>query len=65
MVEASGSTVGLPELRAGRKVEIAGFGPRFTGEYFITETTHTIGSNGYTTTFKARREGPLEGDDAE
>jgi len=58
MVEAQGTTVGLPELRAGRKVEIAGLGPRFNGMYFLTETTHTLGADGYRTTFSARRDIP-------
>ena len=56
MVKCTGSTVGLPELRAGRKVRIKGVGPVFSGTYFVTETTHTIGGNGYTTSFSARRE---------
>jgi phage protein D len=56
MVKGSGSTVGLPDLRAGRNVFIAGLGNRFSGNYFITETTHTINDNGYLTTFNARRE---------
>ena len=56
MVKCTGSTVGLPQLRAGRKVHIKGVGPVFSGTYFITETTHTIGANGYTTNFSARRE---------
>jgi uncharacterized protein len=56
MVKCTGSTVGLPELRAGRKVRIKGVGPVFSGTYFLTETTHTIGANGYTTSFSARRE---------
>jgi Bacteriophage probable baseplate hub protein len=56
MVQASGSVVGLPDLRAGRKVQIVGLGPRFEGEYYVTETTHSIGESGYTTEFKARRE---------
>ena len=56
MVKCTGSTVGLPELRAGRRVRIKGVGPMFSGTYFITETTHTIGGNGYTTSFSARRE---------
>jgi phage protein D len=56
MVKCTGSTVGLPELRAGTKVRIKGVGPIFSGTYFITETTHTIGANGYTTSFSARRE---------
>jgi len=58
MVEASGATVGLPDLRAGRAIVIAGVGERFGGRYFVTETTHSINDSGYRTTFKARREQP-------
>jgi uncharacterized protein len=56
MVKASGGTVGLPDLRAGRRVWIGGVGPRFGGTYFVTDTTHTISDSGYTTAFNARRE---------
>jgi phage protein D len=56
MVNASGSTVGLPDLRAGCMVEIDGVGERFSGRYFIKSTTHTIGDGGYTTQFECRRE---------
>lgn len=56
MVKASGTTIGLPDLRAGKKVKIKGLGSRFSGTYFITDTTHTIGNSGYTTKFNARRE---------
>ena len=58
MVTASGSTVGLPDLRSGCKVEIAGMGSRFNGRYFVTETTHTIDDSGYRTTFNAKRDVP-------
>ncbi len=37
---------------------IKGLGARFSGTYFLTETTHTIGAGGYTTRFGARREDP-------
>lgn len=57
-VKASGTTVGLPDLRAGVNVQIQGLGPRFSGRYFVTETTHSIGEGGYTTKFTARREDP-------
>ena len=73
LIEATGSTIGLPDLRAGCNVEIIGFGIRtnksgqlqgtssdFDGEYYITESTHTIGSSGYRTDFSARREGPVQ-----
>jgi phage protein D len=56
MVKASCTSVGLPDLRAGRNVIIKGVGARFSGKYFVTDTTHTIGNSGYTTKFNARRE---------
>ncbi|MEJ7598222.1 MAG: hypothetical protein WKG01_09960 [Kofleriaceae bacterium] len=63
MVRATGTTVGLPHLRAGCKVQIGGargakqtLGSRISGVYFVTATTHIFNSNGYTTRFEARRE---------
>jgi uncharacterized protein len=56
MVKASVTTIGLPDLRAGQRVDILGVGARFSGTYFITDTTHTISDSGYTTRFNARRE---------
>jgi phage protein D len=62
MVKATGSTVGLPDLRAGRKVLVKNLGQRFSGEYFVTGSTHTINDGGYITRFEARREKGLEGE---
>ena len=56
--------VGLPDLRAGQRVNIEGLGARFSGTYFVTETTHTIGDGGYTTKFDARREDKGKGGSA-
>jgi phage protein D len=56
MIRATGTTVGLPLLRAGSNVRIKLGGSRFDGRYFVTSTTHTIGSGGYRTTFEAHRE---------
>jgi uncharacterized protein len=56
MVKGSGSVVGLPSLRAGCIVFLLGMGDRFSGKYFVTGTTHTIGDSGYTTRFECRRE---------
>ena len=64
MVTATGSTVGLPDLRAGSVVEIDGLGDRFSGRYFVTGTTHTIGDGGYTTQFDVPARGALGGADA-
>jgi uncharacterized protein len=74
LFQATGSTVGLPDLRAGCNVEILGFGVQtdssgkligpgsdFDGEYFVTESTHTIGANGYRTDFSARRQRAVAG----
>ena len=64
MVKASATCVGLPDLRAGQRVQIEGLGVRFSGTYFVTETTHTIGDSGYTTKFNARREDKGKGSSA-
>lgn len=56
MVKGNGSTVGLPDLRAGVVLHIDGLGKRFTGRYFVTASTHTIADGGYTTQFECRRE---------
>jgi phage protein D len=72
LIVASGATVGLPDLRSGCSVEILGFGVQsdfggtptgassdFDGEYFVEESTHTIGGGGYRTEFSARRKGDV------
>ncbi len=56
LIKASGSTMGLPELRAGTTVLLTGLGQRFSGHYFVTATTHTINDSGYMTQFECRRE---------
>jgi uncharacterized protein len=56
LVEAKGKTIGVPDLRAGVKVQLKGLGQRFSGIYLVTSTTHTIGDGGYTTDFSARME---------
>lgn len=55
LIEGHGKTVGLPDLRSGNKIQIAGLG-RYSGLYHIKTTTHTIGDGGYTTEFTARME---------
>jgi len=56
IVKAGGATIGLPDLRAGRKIFVNGLGDRFSGTYYVTDTTHTINDSGYQTSFNARRE---------
>jgi uncharacterized protein len=72
LIEGTGATVGLPDLRAGCVLRITGLGgpiPEnselrrtaidFDGEYYVTQTTHTIGGSGYRTDFSAQRRGPV------
>lgn len=56
LVIGSGSAVGLPDLRAGSVLHLAGLGERFSGRYFVTTTTHSIGDTGYSVQFGCRRE---------
>lgn len=56
LVEATGTTVGLPDLRSGQRIRIRGLGARFSGTYFVMKTTHTLNDSGYVTKFTARRE---------
>jgi uncharacterized protein len=62
MIEGKGKTVGLPDLRSGRKVRIKGLG-RFSGLYSVNSTTHVLGDSGYTTDFSASMEVALSDDD--
>jgi len=61
MIQGKGKTLGLPDLRSGRKVRIKGLG-RFSGLYAVNTTTHTIGDSGYTTDFTATMEMALSDD---
>jgi len=60
LVEGKGKTIGLPDLRAGSKVNIMGLGDRFSGTYQVTGTTHTMSESGYTTDFTCRMEARLK-----
>jgi phage protein D len=54
-ITATGRVAGLPELRPGDNLEIFGLGRRFSGTYFVKRVEHTLGSNGFFTTFTGRR----------
>lgn len=55
-VTGEGRGAGIPELRAGRTIEIKGIG-RFSGIYYVTSTSHIIDKTGYNTSFRVRRVG--------
>ncbi len=52
LYEGSGSCIGIPNLRAGDKVNITGLGKRFSGNYNLSKVTHTINEGGYQTSFE-------------
>jgi uncharacterized protein len=52
----SGNTIGDPEIKAGRVINLIGLGGQFSGLYRITSATHTFDSGGYKTGFKVRKE---------
>lgn len=56
LITGSGAAIGLPALRSGATVTMAGLGARFDGVYRLTQTTHAIGGSGYTTNFQTRKE---------
>lgn len=49
-----GESLGLPEIRAGKPVELTRLGERYSGTYYVESATHRVGSNGYTTSFSVR-----------
>jgi hypothetical protein len=54
-VSMSASVVGNPELRADTTVRIVGLGQKFSGNYLIEEAVHDVGTGGYTTKLKLKR----------
>lgn len=56
VITGSGSTVGMPRLRAGSRLSLKGLGNRYSYNYIVTASTHKIDGNGYTTDFSARME---------
>jgi phage protein D len=52
-----GETIGLPEIRPDRNVELDNLGVPFAKTYYVQEATHKIDSNGYRTRFKVKETG--------
>jgi phage protein D/phage baseplate assembly protein gpV len=52
LYEGAGSCVGIPTLRAGDQVRIAGIGKRFSGTYTLSKVIHTVNEGGYQTRFE-------------
>ncbi len=55
-ITGTGRVVGIPELWTGTVLVLEDLDRRFTGEYFVTATSHTFDEDGYITRFECRRE---------
>jgi phage protein D len=53
-VQGSGESIGLPEIRANTLIELTGMGKPFNKKYYVEQSTHTISTSGYRTTFKIK-----------
>lgn len=55
-IQGDGSCQGRADLRAGSIVNLTGLGQRFSGQYDLTDVTHSFSpSQGYRTSFTVRR----------
>ncbi|MFJ8053242.1 phage baseplate assembly protein V [Streptomyces luteogriseus] len=57
MYEGTGSCIGIPELTAGKFIEMRGVGKRFSGTYRLRKVSHRIDDGGYTTEFSISQRG--------
>jgi uncharacterized protein involved in type VI secretion and phage assembly len=53
-LEAEGSALRRPEIRAGRAVKLEALGQRFSGTYYITSVTHRYTPSGLISNFNVR-----------
>ncbi len=54
-ITGKGEIIGLPDLRPGDTITIAGLGDRFSGTYYTKKVEHEISASGYTTRFEVRK----------
>lgn len=55
LITGEGICRGRTDLRAGKVITIEGIGRQFSGQYYITATSHRYGPRGYFTHFTVRR----------
>ena len=56
--EAEGTMEGNPAVKAGGKLKLDGFGPRFDGEHDLTSVTHVYGHGDFRTRFSISGRNP-------
>ncbi|MFC5406952.1 phage late control D family protein [Cohnella soli] len=53
MVDGDGECLGIPEMRAGRQINLQGLGPKFDQPLVLSSVKHVINDQGYVTQFSA------------
>ncbi len=53
-ISGDGESIGIPEIRAGRYIKLAGVGEIFNEPLYLTSAVHKINASGYLTSFKVR-----------
>lgn len=53
-IKGNGECIGIPQLRAGRYIDIYGLGEKLSMKYYLEATTHTIDTSGYQTKFSVK-----------
>jgi phage protein D len=51
-VGGRGETIGIPDLRADTNITLKGLGDFFSTTFYVKQTTHTLNTSGYRTTFQ-------------
>lgn len=54
LVQGGGESIGIPEIRADSNIELKGLGKLFSKTYYVEQSTHTVSTSGYKTTFKIK-----------
>lgn len=55
LIEGEGECIGIPEIRPGTSIRLGNMGKRFSGKYYVTAASHSIGNSGYKTNFTVKR----------
>lgn len=55
LISGTCKSLGFPAIKPGVVVELKGLGDIFSGKYYVSDSTHTIGSSGYDCSFSIWR----------
>ncbi|WP_372371234.1 phage late control D family protein [Candidatus Uabimicrobium sp. HlEnr_7] len=56
-ITGEGTYSGGEQIRMGTTIEVTNIGDKFSGNYYVTSTTHILNKREYTTKFKVRKTG--------